>query len=71
LGYNNKYNQLFTEYLKTLLKLRLTTIAELSASGLKVHAKGTREVATINRHAVELNSEMSDALSFQVNSADE
>jgi metal-responsive CopG/Arc/MetJ family transcriptional regulator len=33
--------------------------------------KGAREVAAINRHAVELNSEMSDALSFQVNSADE
>ena len=25
----------------------------------------------INRHAVQLNSEMSDALTFQVNSADE
>jgi metal-responsive CopG/Arc/MetJ family transcriptional regulator len=33
--------------------------------------KSAREVATINRHAVELNSEMCDALSFQVNSADE
>jgi metal-responsive CopG/Arc/MetJ family transcriptional regulator len=33
--------------------------------------KGAREVAAINRHAAELNSEMSDALSFQVNSADE
>jgi metal-responsive CopG/Arc/MetJ family transcriptional regulator len=33
--------------------------------------KGAREVAAINRHAAELNSEMSDALSFQVNSGDE
>jgi metal-responsive CopG/Arc/MetJ family transcriptional regulator len=33
--------------------------------------KGAREVAAINRHATELNSEMNDALSFQVNSADE
>ena len=33
--------------------------------------KDAREVAAINRHSVELNSEMSDALSFQVNSADE
>ena len=33
--------------------------------------KGAREVAAINRHVVELNSEMSDALSFQVSSADE
>jgi metal-responsive CopG/Arc/MetJ family transcriptional regulator len=33
--------------------------------------KGAREVAAINRHAAELNSEMNDALSFQVNSADE
>jgi metal-responsive CopG/Arc/MetJ family transcriptional regulator len=28
--------------------------------------KSAREVAAINRHSVELNSEMSDALSFQV-----
>jgi metal-responsive CopG/Arc/MetJ family transcriptional regulator len=33
--------------------------------------KAAREVASINRHAVQLNSEMSDALSFQANSADE
>jgi metal-responsive CopG/Arc/MetJ family transcriptional regulator len=30
-----------------------------------------REVASINRHAAQLNSEMSDALSFQAKSADE
>ena len=29
--------------------------------------KGARAVAAINRHAVQLNSEMSDALTFQVN----
>jgi metal-responsive CopG/Arc/MetJ family transcriptional regulator len=33
--------------------------------------KDTREVAAINRHAAQLNAEMSDALSFQVNLADE
>jgi len=33
--------------------------------------KAAREVALINRHAAQLNSEMSDALSFQANSADE
>jgi metal-responsive CopG/Arc/MetJ family transcriptional regulator len=33
--------------------------------------KGARDVAAINRHAAQLNSEMSDALTFQVNSADE
>ncbi len=33
--------------------------------------KSAREVAAINRHAAQLNSEMSDALTFQVNSADE
>ena len=33
--------------------------------------KVAREVAAINRHATQLNSEMSDALTFQVNSADE
>jgi metal-responsive CopG/Arc/MetJ family transcriptional regulator len=33
--------------------------------------KGAREVAAINRHAAGLNSEMNDALSFQVNSTDE
>ncbi|MGC1459870.1 MAG: CopG family transcriptional regulator [Steroidobacteraceae bacterium] len=33
--------------------------------------KETREVAAINRHAAQLNIEMSDALSFQVSSADE
>jgi metal-responsive CopG/Arc/MetJ family transcriptional regulator len=33
--------------------------------------KGARAVAAINRHAVQLNSEMSDALTSQVNSADE
>jgi metal-responsive CopG/Arc/MetJ family transcriptional regulator len=31
----------------------------------------TRQVAAINRHAAQLNAEMSDVLSFQVNSADE
>jgi metal-responsive CopG/Arc/MetJ family transcriptional regulator len=31
--------------------------------------KAAREIAAINRHAVQLNSEMSDALSFQANSA--
>jgi metal-responsive CopG/Arc/MetJ family transcriptional regulator len=33
--------------------------------------RATREIAAINRHAVQLNSEMSDALSFQANLADE
>jgi metal-responsive CopG/Arc/MetJ family transcriptional regulator len=33
--------------------------------------KGAREVAAINRHAAQLNSEMSDALTFQMNPADE
>ncbi|HWS62994.1 MAG TPA: ribbon-helix-helix protein, CopG family [Steroidobacteraceae bacterium] len=33
--------------------------------------KDAREIAAINRHAPQLNVEMSDALSFQVNSADE
>jgi metal-responsive CopG/Arc/MetJ family transcriptional regulator len=33
--------------------------------------RDAREVAAINRHAAELNAEMSDALSFQANSADE
>jgi metal-responsive CopG/Arc/MetJ family transcriptional regulator len=33
--------------------------------------KGARAVAAINRHAVQLNSEMSDALTFQVNSEHE
>jgi metal-responsive CopG/Arc/MetJ family transcriptional regulator len=33
--------------------------------------KVAREVAAINRHAAQLNVEMSDALSFQANSADE
>jgi metal-responsive CopG/Arc/MetJ family transcriptional regulator len=33
--------------------------------------KSAREVAAINRHSAQLNSEMSDALTFQVNSADE
>jgi len=33
--------------------------------------KDAREIAAINRHASQLNVEMSDALSFQVNSADE
>jgi metal-responsive CopG/Arc/MetJ family transcriptional regulator len=33
--------------------------------------KGAREIAAINRHAAQLNSEMSDALTFQVNAADE
>jgi len=33
--------------------------------------KDARDAAAINRHAAELNVEMSDALSFQANSADE
>ena len=33
--------------------------------------KDAREVAAINRHAAQLNVEMSDALSFQAGSADE
>jgi len=33
--------------------------------------KDSREVAAINRHAAQLNAEMSDALSFQANLADE
>jgi metal-responsive CopG/Arc/MetJ family transcriptional regulator len=33
--------------------------------------RDAREVAAINRHAAQLNTEMSDALSFQANSADE
>jgi metal-responsive CopG/Arc/MetJ family transcriptional regulator len=33
--------------------------------------RAVREIAAINRHAVQLNSEMSDALSFQANLADE
>jgi metal-responsive CopG/Arc/MetJ family transcriptional regulator len=32
--------------------------------------KEAREVAAINRHAAQLNSEMSDALSFQISAAD-
>jgi metal-responsive CopG/Arc/MetJ family transcriptional regulator len=33
--------------------------------------KDAREVAAINRHAAELNAEMSDALAFQANTPDE
>ncbi len=33
--------------------------------------KDARAVAAINRHAAQLNAEMSDALSFQASSADE
>jgi metal-responsive CopG/Arc/MetJ family transcriptional regulator len=33
--------------------------------------KDARDAAAINRHAAQLNVEMSDALSFQANSADE
>lgn len=33
--------------------------------------RDAREIAAINRHAADLNAEMSDALSFQANSADE
>ena len=33
--------------------------------------RDVREVATINRHAHQLNSEMSDALSFQASAAEE
>jgi metal-responsive CopG/Arc/MetJ family transcriptional regulator len=39
--------------------------------GLAQARKNAREVAAINRHAAQLNAEMSDALSFQANSADE
>jgi metal-responsive CopG/Arc/MetJ family transcriptional regulator len=33
--------------------------------------KHARETASINRHSAQLNAEMTDALSFQVNLADE
>ena len=33
--------------------------------------KDAREIAAINRHAAQLNAEMSDALSFQSSAADE
>lgn len=33
--------------------------------------RGARAVAAINRHAAQLNAEMSDALSFQAKSADD
>jgi metal-responsive CopG/Arc/MetJ family transcriptional regulator len=33
--------------------------------------RDTRQVAAINRHAAQLNAEMSDALTFQANTADE
>ncbi len=33
--------------------------------------KGARETASINRHSAHLNAEMTDALSFQANLADE
>jgi metal-responsive CopG/Arc/MetJ family transcriptional regulator len=33
--------------------------------------KDAREVAAINRHAAQLNAEMSDALTFQANTAEE
>jgi metal-responsive CopG/Arc/MetJ family transcriptional regulator len=33
--------------------------------------KDARETASINRHSAQLNSEMTDALSFQANSTDE
>jgi metal-responsive CopG/Arc/MetJ family transcriptional regulator len=33
--------------------------------------KDAREIAAINRHAAQLNAEMNDALSFQVNLANE
>ncbi len=33
--------------------------------------KDAREIAAINRHAAQLNAEMSDALSFQASAADE
>ncbi len=39
--------------------------------GLAQARKDAREIAAINRHAAELNAEMSDALSFQANSANE
>ncbi len=39
--------------------------------GLAQARKDAREIAAINRHAAQLNAEMSDALSFQANAADE
>ena len=33
--------------------------------------KDAREIAAINRHAAQLNAEMSDAISFQAVAADE
>jgi metal-responsive CopG/Arc/MetJ family transcriptional regulator len=39
--------------------------------GLAQARKDAREIAAINRHADQLNAEMRDALSFQVNTADE
>jgi len=39
--------------------------------GLAQARKDAREIAAINRHAAQLNAQMSDALSFQANSADE
>jgi len=33
--------------------------------------RDAREIASINRHSAQLNAEMSDALSFQANLADE
>ena len=33
--------------------------------------RAAREVAAVNKHAAQLNAEMSDALSFQANSGDE
>jgi metal-responsive CopG/Arc/MetJ family transcriptional regulator len=39
--------------------------------GLAQARKDAREIAAINRHAAQLNAEMSDALSFQANSANE
>ena len=39
--------------------------------GLAQARKDAREIAAINRHAAQLNDEMSDALSFQASVADE
>jgi metal-responsive CopG/Arc/MetJ family transcriptional regulator len=39
--------------------------------GLAQARKDARAIAAINRHAAQLNAEMSDALCFQANSADE
>jgi metal-responsive CopG/Arc/MetJ family transcriptional regulator len=39
--------------------------------GVAQTRRDAREIAAINRHAAQLNAEMSDALSFQANTVDE